>query len=139
MNRRNFLRTLAAFSAAGSSVTALSSSMAYAPTASLAEMLTQSQQQCVALTEKMTAGSTVSSEPLRIAVHELSALITQAQIQLAQRQNSAAFWQSCADAFTRTADQLSHVKVVSVVDAQRLFDQTARLLSLQTAAAVRMA
>jgi hypothetical protein len=136
MNRRNFLRTLAVVSAAGSSVNPLQSLMADPSNASLAELLAQSHNRCIVITEQLTAIPDASSETLLSAVNELISLIAQAQIQMSGRQSSAAFWQSCADAFTRTAHLLNSTALANAHDTQRLFEQTARQLTLQTSATI---
>lgn len=141
MNRRNFLRSMAVISASGLSLLALRRVAAETPQGALRDMLNQSEPVCEFLLQAST--SLENSQALHVSVQELSQLIPVAKLRLDEGSRfSAAFWQSCSDAFLRTAGQVESLKTQTklhaslLCDAQELFEQTAYVLNSQTVAAV---
>lgn len=145
MNRRSFLRSMAVISASSSSVALLSRLAAETPNGTLFHLLDRAEPVCATLLHRSTFGSLDLTPTLNAALQEVAQLIPVAKSRLAEgSQFSAAFWQSCSDAFLRTAQQLAALKTQSklhaslLCDAQELFEQTAQLLSTQTVVAVEL-
>ena len=145
MNRRIFLRSMAVISASGLSVGVLSRLAAETQHMTLAALLNQAEPICESLLHGSSFDSLDVPPTLNFALQELAQLIPVAKSRLADsRQFSAAFWQSCSDAFLRTSGQLAVLKTrsklyaSSLSEAQHLFEQTAQLLSSQTVVAVEM-
>lgn len=146
MNRRSFLRSMAVISASSSSVTVLSRLAAETPTGTLLSLLDRAEPICESLLHRSAFGSLAVPSPLNASLQEVAQLIPVAKLRLAEGGRfSAAFWQSCSDAFLRTTGHLSSLKTQSklhasvLCDAQELFEQTAQLLSTQTVVAVERA
>ena len=141
MNRRSFLRSMAVISASSSSLVVLSRLAAETPNQTLLSLLNQAEPVCESLLQASASFDT--STALTSAVQEVAQLIPVAKSRLAEGcRFSAAFWQSCSDAFLRTAGQMESLKTQTklhasvLCDAQVLFEQTAQLLSNQTVVAV---
>lgn len=150
MNRRSLLRTLAALSVSGSSVAVLASISSGATELRLrsnvlADLLIRSRRSCQQLCHGLSSSSS-SPSGICSPTQELSPLIEQALLRLDESKTpSAAFWQSCSDAFVRTVNQLETLKshpscaLIQIDDIQRTFCITAECLNQQTAITIATA
>ncbi len=153
MNRRHVLRTLAVLSATGSSslllhrLTAGEKLANAEPTAavavSLLDQLTRSENECRSIQRQLERSRTLSTATLSASVSELSSLIRCAKSQLNRRhEQSAAFWQTCSDSFSRVALLLSGTQLQNVAaheslqQAQTLFEQMSTRLNSETASLI---
>lgn len=157
MNRRQLLRTLAVLSASGSTAALLKSVSADRPelaveTDSLTDLLTHSRRMCDLVLEELAqkelpreeivvsspaaAKDTAVAKDTAAGLKELSALIQQAMIRVhGKGSQAAAFWQTCSDAFSRTARQLTadrSGRMTSAEKAHALFLRAAERLSAET-------
>lgn len=151
MNRRHVLRTLAVLSATGSSsflmhrLTAGERQVSAEPTAavSLLDQLIHSENECRSIQRQLERSRTLSTATLSASVSELSSLIQCAKGQLnCRHEQSAAFWQTCSDSFSRVALLLSGTQLQNVASyeslrqAQTLFEQMSVRLNSETASLI---
>jgi hypothetical protein len=154
MNRRHVLRTLAVLSATGSStllmhrLTAGEKQVSAEPVAadavSLLDQLIRSEQECGSIQRQLERSRTLSTVTLAASVAELSSLIQCAKVQLSRHhEQSAAFWQTCSDSFSRVALLLSETQLQNVASyeslqqAQTFFEQMSARLNSETTSLIR--